>query len=305
MRRGGVLGSASYHEADMSPGAPGPSTALRVLSHAWARARVGDAAALHDVRVATRRLREALRLVGGHARERRKLGQRLRRVTRALGPVREIDVSRSLLTTLAGSLPGLSDVCARLDLALAEVGVARRTRFLKRIDETDVARLVERVRRHLARSRGARPVDRSRLALRLADRADRVARAAETAGAIYAPERLHVLRIETKKLRYALEIARQLRIAGAASAIRRVKQHQDLLGELHDLQVLATYVRRQQVRMAADDPDLASLSDLLSHIEDRCRELHAAFVSRREGLVALADELATSFSRIGGAARPA
>jgi CHAD domain-containing protein len=289
----------------MPPGVPGPATALRVLAQAWARAREGDAAALHEVRVATRRLREALRLGGGHARERRKLRQRLRKVTRAMGPVREIDVSRKLLATLAATRVDVAEACERLDLRLAEVGAARRARFLKRMDEVDLDRLVVRIGRHLARTRGARPIDRGRLAGRIADRADRVGRAAQAAGAMYAPERLHDLRIETKKLRYGLEIARQLRVSGATAVVTRLRQHQDLLGELHDLQVLASHVRRHQARMAPDDPDLPSLSDLLTHIEDRCRELHATFMTRRDGLVALADELAASFSRMSSAGRPA
>jgi CHAD domain-containing protein len=300
-----MLGSASYHDAIMSPGSLGPTAALRVLAHAWGRARTGDQAALHDVRVATRRLREALRLLDGHARGRRKLRQRLRRVTRALGPVREIDVSRGLLASLASQQPELVEACERLDARLADLEQARRARFLKRMDETDVARLIARIDRALARRTEHRPLDRGRLAGRVADRADRAARAVETAGALYAPERLHDLRIETKKLRYALEIARQRRLAGAARAIARLRQFQDLLGGLHDLQVLAAHVRRHQVRMPADDADVPALSDLLSHIEDRCRQLHATFVARRSGLVVLADELALTFSRMGGAARPA
>ena len=286
----------------MPPGAPGPATSLEVLAHAWVRARHGDAGALHDVRVATRRLREALRLAAGHARERRKVRQRLRRLTRVLGPIREVDVSRTLLAAIAARRPDLEPACERVDARLIEVGAARRARALKRIDDADIDRLVARVRHHLARTRGARQrVDRAALAARVADRADRVARAAERSGAMYAPERLHDLRIEAKKLRYGLEVARRHRLPGASPAVARLRQHQDLLGELHDLQVLAALVRRQQARMAPDDADAPSLSDLLADIEDRGRELHARFMSARDALLALADQLATTFSRIGSA----
>ncbi len=284
----------------MSPGAPRPAAALEVLEHAWALTREGDPGALHDLRVATRRLREALRLAGGHARERRKLRQRLRRLTRAIGPVREVDVSRAVLAALMARCPGLEVACARVDARLVEVGAARRARFLKHMDETGIERLAARVRRHLVRARGARVrIDRAVLAARVADRADRVARAAERAGAMYAPERLHDLRLETKKLRYGLEIARQHRLPGAAPAIARLRQHQDLLGELQDLQVLSAAIRRQQARLPIDDTDAPSLSDLLSEIEDRGRELHARFVASRDGLLALVDQLATSFSQVG------
>jgi CHAD domain-containing protein len=304
-----MLGSASYPEGHMSPAAPTPLAALRVLSRAWSRAREGDADALHDVRVATRRLREALRLAAGHARERHRLRQRLRRLTRALGPVREIDVSRNVLASLAAARPDLAKALARVDARLTELGAARRARFRTRMDEIDVAALVVRISRHLARVKGDRAVpsalDRGRLAALVAERVDCAAKAAEAAGAMYAPERLHDVRIATKKLRYALEIARQVRVADTADAISRLRACQDLLGELHDLQVVSAQVRRQQARMPADDPDLAKLSDLLSHIEDRCRELHATFVGRRAGLVALADELAGTFTRLTTAAQSA
>ena len=50
----------------------------------------GDAEALHQARVASRRIREALPL---EIRPPRKLMRQVRRITRALGPVRELDVA--------------------------------------------------------------------------------------------------------------------------------------------------------------------------------------------------------------------
>ena len=105
------------------------------------------------------------------------------------------------------------------------------------------------------------------------------------------------MRIAAKKLRYALEVARTARVAGAAPAAARLRTYQDLLGRLHDLQILAAHVARLQARLPVDDEDLRALSDLLVHLEDQCRSLHATFVERRAALVALTDELATGFSQ--------
>src|SRR4051812_8443430 len=59
-------------------------------------ARAGDVSSLHHARVATRRLREALPLIAeGHKGE--KLTRSLRRLTRSLGPVRELDVAMLIL----------------------------------------------------------------------------------------------------------------------------------------------------------------------------------------------------------------
>ena len=69
------------------------------LARGLAGARAGDVTAIHQARVATRRLREALPLVtsGGAG---RKLERTIRRLTRALGPVRELDVALQTLDEL-------------------------------------------------------------------------------------------------------------------------------------------------------------------------------------------------------------
>jgi CHAD domain-containing protein len=278
-----------------------PEVALRVLAQRWSRALDGDGDALHAVRVATRRLREALRLADEHPRESRKLRRALKRITRRLGPVREIDVSLALVATIAGARPDLAIACDRANRRLSEAGVSRRARLAKRMHDIDVKALTGRIERHLRRGSGAPGaaggVDRSRLSSRVATRADAVSAAAESAGALYAPEALHDVRIAAKKLRYALEIARLARVAGAAGAAARLRKYQDLLGRLHDQQILAAHVARLQARLPVDDEDLGALSDLLVHLEDQCRMLHASFVERRAALVTLSDELATAFSQ--------
>jgi CHAD domain-containing protein len=291
----------------MPQGTNGPVSALRVLSRAWSRVEEGDGDAVHRSRVATRRLREALPLVSGRARERRRLRRELRRVTRALGPVRELDVALALAGTLAADWPELAPPLDQVTGSLLELRARRRAQLIKRVSRDDVDDLVERVERLLAqaRRRGASQptLDRPRLVERIVNRAAATRSAAESAGALYAPEALHAVRIAAKKLRYALEMARAVRIAGAASAVRRLRQYQDLLGLLHDFQVFSSHVARVQARLAGDDPDLAALSDLLMHLEDRCRELHAAFVARRGALVILCEDVETMFARLAATAR--
>jgi CHAD domain-containing protein len=291
----------------MPKAADSPGFALGVLSRAWARVEAGDVEALHRSRVATRRLREALPLVKGRGRERRRLRRELRRVTRALGPVRELDVALALAGTLAKDWHELAPSLDQVSARLLELRARRRGRLIKKVSSADVDNLVDRVETLLvqARRRGAsRPtIDRHRLAERVASRAATTREAAESAGALYAPEALHAVRIAAKKLRYALEVARAVRITGAASAARRLRQYQDLLGVLRDLQVFSSHVSRAQARLAAGDPDLAPLSDLLMHLEDRCRELHAAFVAQRDALVSLCRDVEAVFSRLGAATR--
>ena len=84
---------------------------------------------------------------------------------------------------------------------------------------------------------------------------------------------------------------------GAAQAATRLRSYQDLLGELHDYQVLSAHAGRLQSRMPLEDDDLGAISDLLAHVETHCRKLHADFVARRATLVALAAQLSRSFGR--------
>jgi CHAD domain-containing protein len=291
----------------MPKGADSPGFALGVLSRAWSRVEAGDGEALHRSRVATRRLREALPLVKGGGRERRRLRRELRRVTRLLGPVRELDVALALAGTLSRDWPELAPALDHVSTRLLELRARRRARLVKKVSRAEINDLVERVDQLLAQAHGRGTsrlsIDRPRLAERIASRAAATSEAAESAGALYAPEALHAVRIAAKKLRYALEVARTIRVAGAASAVRRLRQYQDLLGLLHDLQIFSAHVTRVQARLAADDPDLGSLSDLLMHLEGRCRELHAAFVAQRGALVTLCEDVESVFSRLGAATR--
>lgn len=276
-----------------------PGVALRIFAHAWPRAMRGEPKAVHAVRVASRRLREALRLINHPKRESRKLARELKRLTRLLGPVRELDVSRAIVSTLASTEPALTAACERVEVRLLDVAIARRQRLGKRMGDIDEKALVDRIGHILRRARsGGRMTaeDRRRVAERIAARANDVAEAAESAGALYAPEALHVVRIRTKKLRYALEVGRVARLPGAAQAATRLKRYQDLLGELHDYQVLSSQAARLQSRLPLEDDDLGAISDLLASVETRCRTLHADFVSRRGVLVTVARHLEKSFS---------
>ena len=67
-------------------------------------AQAGDEISVHQARVASRRLREALPVLGARADEAQldRVQKRVRRITRALGPVRELDVTLLLLAELEG-----------------------------------------------------------------------------------------------------------------------------------------------------------------------------------------------------------
>jgi CHAD domain-containing protein len=127
---------------------------------------------------------------------------------------------------------------------------------------------------------------------RVARRGRGVRQALERAGALYVPERLHRVRIAVKQLRYALEVAGHARRSRATARVTQLRAIQDLLGRAHDLHVLGERVRHVQVRVIRTSRTIASeLGRLAAALDEACRTEHAAFMSRRAGLVTLCDAI--------------
>lgn len=244
----------------------------------------GKDTGVHRARVATRRLREALPVVteGLHHTKKSKAQRKIRRLTQALGTVRELDVALHLIDELADR-PGiprsaLSDVRAEV----IEEREKRRALMLERVGKVNTDKLSRRLREVADAVANPTPGHawRATLATRIVRRARRLEKAVDQAGQIYAPEALHVVRIAAKKLRYALEIADESGAAPCAATVRAIKRVQDTLGRLHDLQMLQHHVAdvaaKPRSRRSTPDAALAALSRL---IEDECRQLHGRYVT--------------------------
>src|SRR5207249_1147988 len=80
----------------------------------------GDVRALHRTRVASRRLRELIPLLQLEHDPARKLGRRLRKVTRRLGSVRELDVLLLLIDELRVSRREYSQALGRLAVTVSK-----------------------------------------------------------------------------------------------------------------------------------------------------------------------------------------
>jgi triphosphatase len=190
---------------------------------------------LHQLRVGTRRLRAALRVFRGTMRrsEVRALQRTLRKIAKASGPARDWDVN-----------------APRLPLAL-RVQAARRQRAAHaRLRRVIGAMQIWSLPRGLA---GTRP-DLPTFAREVLESLDRKAtRQGEDIDWKRAGQR-HALRVRLRRLRYACEF-----LGGAfpgrdsAPLVRSLKQLQDLLGELNDMEVarrLARELRGTRTRRA-------------------------------------------------------
>jgi CHAD domain-containing protein len=80
-------------------------------------------------------------------------------------------------------------------------------------------------------------------------------------------EALHDMRIAAKRLRYVLELTAPVFGEGAASAAKRAKKLQDLLGEIHDCDVTIPRVERHIAWLRLEDA--ATLREAAApHAED-------------------------------------
>lgn len=266
------------------------------MLNAMPAAQAGDETSVHLARVASRRLREALPVIGARADEQAldRVQRRVRRITRALGPVRELDVTLLLLAELEGKGAAPLRAIARVRKAVTEERLKRRRDMLEELTPTRLDKLTRRLVRVAAPDSHPLPrrSARAEAAMQSALRARNLKAAIERAGGIYLADRLHRVRIEAKKLRYALEIERELAKSRSTAGLSRLKAQQDLLGRIHDLEVLIDRTRGVQSTLAPRDRrGMAELNHLIRVLEAECREGHAAYMHARPALLKLCDGL--------------
>jgi CHAD domain-containing protein len=243
----------------------------------------GDSAGVHQARVTSRRLREAVPVLstGLKGSKSGKAGRKIRRLTRALGTVRELDVTLQLLDELASAPDVPRTAVEDVRALVVEERDARRALMLKRLERVDAQKLGRRLASvgEALQNTTHEPWRRA-LSNRLVLRSKRLVAAMDAAGHMYSPERLHDVRIAAKKLRYGLELASDSGVKQAAPHVRTIKRAQDLLGRLHDLQVLQTHIAAAQISGNSARPDArAALEALSAGVEEQCRHLHGKYLS--------------------------
>jgi CHAD domain-containing protein len=91
-------------------------------------------------------------------------------------------------------------------------------------------------------------------------------------------EALHDMRIAAKRLRYLLEITEPCFGRPARKGAKMARDLQDLLGEIHDCDVMSQRVRARAEAVPIDDERYIGLEALASFMEARRRVLHRQFV---------------------------
>ncbi len=244
--------------------------------------RDASADAIHDARVATRRLRGALDILDGDRPEPQlqEAAALARRTARALGRARDLDVSLQLIADLERRAPAAAPAAALCRRELLRARTTARRRLIKKFDELPIYTLPRLVASIV-------PPAGSVLVMRSRERARRAADAVNHASGVYFPRRAHAARIQLKKLRYTLEFGG----SSDDSALKLLRKSQQRLGDIQDRQVLYRTVKDMREDGIATGEDLEPLLGLL---EAECAVLYERFLERRGEVLALCQSLATA-----------
>jgi CHAD domain-containing protein len=249
-----------------------------------------DTEFLHDLRIAVRRTRSALKLAGDALPD--GVAGRFRPEFKWLGdlttPTRDLDVY----------LLGFSDMVASLVAATPEElepfhdhlrrSRAAQQRLLARgLRSARFARLSSQWRQALttAGSARTRPSVARLAATRIARAHRRVIRDGSAIIATSPPESLHELRKRCKELRYLLEMFGSLYDPGEQwRAVRELKALQDCLGEFQDTQVqheeLRAFADQMMAENAAPAATLLAMGEIAAGLITRQRQARSEFAGR-------------------------
>lgn len=277
--------------ADLPPTATGAELVAAAIGDAVARiqrhdapARMGlDPEAIHQLRVATRRLRSDLRSLAGLLDPKwlQAIEPPLRALAGHLGAVRDLDVLRARLEEDAGE--------QHADLAplWEELGARRReahARLLVALRDPEYASLLD----ELVSAHRSPPVAEAAAAPAVGAALDLVAgtwqrldRSADKLRTADLDDRFHATRIRAKRARYATETAARALPAQPAAAARRLAARlgdlQDALGALQD-GVMGSELLREAVRARGADASFAFAAGRLTERQaQRADEARDAF----------------------------
>ena len=256
-----------------------------------------DPEGVHSMRVASRRLRSALRDFTPYLHKRRlsSVLKSLRDIADALGEVRDQDVAIMALEKLQSHTPNdvgpalkqvvearkeIRDQARRELTAMLEADQLSQleSSFVASVDEATVGGTVHR----------QSPLPISFLKMSRAIILDRLKELEKLSNGLFRPfdvENLHEMRIAAKRLRYAIELFQQCWGRPMAAYAKRTAQMQTSLGDVHDCDVWIESFGNEinKARKDKQDENLKAFVWLLSHfVKLRTKHLRKAFTLWRD-----------------------
>lgn len=247
----------------------------KMLKHEDGSRTGEDIEDVHQMRVAIRRMRSALRLVGPYYKSKqvRFFRQRLKHIARILGPVRDLDVMIDNLQVYRlaqdeALQAGLDDLIARLD----EMRQIARAKHNASLDSDTYRDFIRRFAQFVMTPQtntqpdDVTPYQVRHVAPMLIHRHLASVRAYDMLvdqPAHITPAALHTLRIEFKRLRYTVAFFAEVLGASAEDFIEAIKEMQDYLGHTNDAVVAHAWLDSlkglSEVALEARDAYLAHL----------------------------------------------
>lgn len=219
--------------------------------------------AVHDMRVATRRLRAALRLL-----DLRDADPAAKRLQDALGDIRDPQLQ-------AAWLSGRDDALAKRRQAL--LGKAQKT-LTAALDEWRSRTLPDLLEAAQGKFKGHLKGDRVRKLLR--KRLRRLEDRLEVALSRPTPATLHAVRRSVKQIRYLFELAEPAFPQVAKALLSDLAPLQQSLGELHDVDVRLTLLKRSPLLREQEENRERLLAIVLAELS-RWHEQGIASAARR------------------------
>lgn len=225
---------------------------------------------IHDLRVWSRRLQQVLQILSPKPRANsgKKLVRTVRRIRRALGDCRNLDVCLELIQHKHDSANGevVRDAWKRLHTDLSEKRAVELIRCRQHLSRYDIIAFITRTLALLQNVKLAKDLDRTLLAS-VAEaftewqEAFVAARESQEVGLV------HAFRLAGKRLRYRAELLAELGEPNAKALVKSLKLLQDDLGHWHDCYVLLGFIAEFLGRpdFLVEQPEVSRI--LLTEIE--------------------------------------
>jgi CHAD domain-containing protein len=263
----------------LAPGDPAASAAqgairaaTEALSAYRAAALNGDAEAVHQMRIATRRLRVTVELCAGvlHGGWVAIVRRELKWLGGVIGAIRDCDVIGELITSRAEKFePDLAAAVEPIHAALSARRAALRDSIRQAFASKRYESLLGRIAAAPARKLSHGATVRAIAPALLAPIAHRVQRGGAKLKADSDSRAFHKLRIRIKRLRYALEMLANAGGKDVKGAAKRLQKMQELLGDQHDAVMTIEWLREFAAMPASPAPALVAAGALMQSLSRR------------------------------------
>jgi CHAD domain-containing protein len=256
-----------------------------------------DPEGVHAMRVASRRLRSTMRDFLPYVPKKSftSVIKQLKSLADALGAVRDQDVAIQALEEIAQKAPGEYPAALQQSIEKRkELREGHRKKLEAVLDKNELAKLQTDFTAALeeavatAERKNKRATTLTFAAVSGSIIRDRLKEFEKRTAGLFTPldmEALHDLRIATKRLRYAIELAVPCFDRSIAAHAKRAARIQTTLGDLHDCDTWIVTIGKEiaRARKQKAEPQLAALIWLLNHFTmSRTKHLQRAFIRWRE-----------------------